>query len=125
MAQLHEENGVRQLLDDMQAMLDNADRLAGRTHPHAGLGRSRIGVERRALGSQDSPSPIAPTSGRLAQAELAHQVLCGASADVELGADHAGRDERPAHDIVHESRQARGGTATLELARQLSRCTKS
>src|SRR5271165_6861636 len=70
----------------------------------AALGRSRIGVERRALGSQDSPSPIAPTSGRLAQAEL--------------GGDHAGRDERPAHDIVHEGRQARGGTATLELTRQ-------
>src|SRR5208337_1658586 len=68
--------------------------------------------------SQDSPSPIAPTSGRLAQAELGHQVLCGPSADAELGGDHAGRDERPAHDIVHEGRQARGGTAMLERARQ-------
>src|SRR5271165_4845072 len=76
------------------------------------------GVDRRALGSQDPPSPIAPTSGRLAKTELGHQILCGPSADAELGGDHAGRDERPAHDIVHEGRQARGGTATLELARQ-------
>src|ERR1700756_4355905 len=68
--------------------------------------------------SQDSPSPVAPTSGRLAQAELGHQVLCGASADAELGGAHPGREEGPAHDIVHEGRQARGGTATLELARQ-------
>src|SRR5208283_167031 len=35
----------------------------------------------------------------------------GASADAELGGDHAGRDERPAHDIGHEGPQARGGTA--------------
>ncbi len=61
---------------------------------------SWMSIERSALGSQDSPSPIAPTSGRLAQAEL--------------GGDHVGRDGRPAHDIVHEGRQARGGTATLE-----------
>src|ERR1700682_5234430 len=66
--------------------------------------------------SENPPRPISSPSGRLAQAELGHQVLGGARRDLQLLRDHAGRDERPGQHVVKQCRQPGGGAAADELA---------
>ena len=68
--------------------------------------------------SDDSPRAVAPPPGRLAQAQVRHQILRGARGDLERVRDHPRRDDRPAHHIVDEVGQPGGGAAPGELARQ-------
>ena len=92
------------------------------------LGRSRIGVERRALGSQESPNPIAPTSGSLAQA-VRTGVAPGAIGDGEGGGSLGAASVAVARDRLPElfvdgrqgsPRFARAQPAGVDLAALLA-----
>src|ERR1700682_3746130 len=66
--------------------------------------------------SENPPRPIASPSGRLAQAELGHQVLRGTRRDLQLLRDHAGGGNGPGQHVVEQRRQPGGGAAAVELA---------